>query len=126
MNGVDKVRRVAVNVALIVVSVLIDALMAVVVVLLLGLLWTSASGAGLAESLPQMLFIAAAVWLLGAGSLLPRITSLGYLQWGISGGRDDLAFGRKGESGRQPVELSPMGSSIVVAAILVTLGTILS
>jgi hypothetical protein len=102
-----------------VLQILVETLGAVLLAVVFAAVWTAVTDAEFAGALSWLLFIAAALWLFGGGSMFPRLIRLEHMQWGLNVSSNELA---EDVHGHPPVVLSPLASSVVVALILVGLG----
>jgi hypothetical protein len=107
-----------------VVQVLVQAVGAVALAGLFGAVWATLAARELLPTISVTLYIAAALWLLGAGSLAPRLTKMERMKWGASVSSED----RKDDAVRRAdrdYRLPPMAVAVFVALILLALGIVL-
>lgn len=107
------------------VQVGIQVLVAAGLALAVAVLWSALGAIALSAALSRALFVAAGIWLLGAGSATPRLTRLAYMRWAVAVSAEELKADVHGSS-RPPIELSPLASAVLVGGILLILGAILA
>jgi hypothetical protein len=107
-----------------VVQVLVQGVGAVLLAVVFGLLWSGLGGRELVDALSVVFYVAAALWLLGAGSLAPRLTKMERMKWGASVSSEDLKDDAVRRADRI-YRLPPTAAAVFVALILLALGILL-
>jgi hypothetical protein len=105
-------------------QVLVQAVGAIALAVVFAAVWSGLGRRELVPTISVTLYIAAALWLLGAGSLAPRLTKMERMKWGTSVSSEDLTQDAARRADRA-YQLPPMAAAIFVALILLALGVVL-
>ena len=75
------------------------------------------------DTVGTVLVVGGAVWMLTGGTLFSKAAEMGSMQWGVHQ-RHDRVTGERGRAA-PAVQLSPLGSALIVGGLLIVLGTLL-